>query len=221
MISRICIVSILLLTGAWYISSASKSESIPIRRSLTELPSTIARWTEENDSKFDQKTLSVLGVDDYINRAYSNPDGARVGLYAGYYISQRQGDTIHSPLNCLPGSGWNPIQKDYLTIPIEPDAVGGSNSENITVKRVLIQKGLDQQIVIYWYQSQGRVVASEYWSKFYTVLSSIRMHRTDAALIRIISTVEGTQQTDEEKAEIGAINFVRDLFPLLRQYLPD
>lgn len=221
MISRICIVSLLLLTGAWCIASASKSESIPIRKSLTELPSTIDRWTKENDGEIDRKTLKVLGVDDYVNRVYSNPDGTQVGLYAGYYISQRQGDAIHSPLNCLPGSGWNPVQKNYLTIPIKPGAEGSTHSENITVRRILIQKGLDRQIVLYWYQSQGRVVASEYWSKVFTVMGSIRRHRTDAALIRVISRVEETQPSGEDKAEVAAINFVQNLFPLLYQYLPD
>ena len=53
----------------------------------------------------------MLGVDDYLSRAYYRADGAVVGLYMGYYGSQRQGDTIHSPLNCLPGAGWEPVSR--------------------------------------------------------------------------------------------------------------
>ena len=43
--------------------------------------------------------------------------------------------------------------------------------------------------MLYWYQSRGRVVGSEYWSKIYLVLDAARYNRTDAALVRVVVPV--------------------------------
>jgi EpsI family protein len=82
----------------------------------------------------------------------------------------------------------------------------------VTANRVVIQKGLDRQLVIYWYQSHGRTLASEYASKAYLVLDSIRLHRSDAALVRVVTAAD---------AEPAAIDFIRTLRPVLQRFLPD
>lgn len=219
MVCRAMIVSGFLIAGAVCLTFASKSERVPIRRSLAELPMRIGIWKAERSTELDQATLRILGVDDYTNRIYLGQAGATIGLYIGYYVSQREGDTIHSPLNCLPGAGWNPVRKDILNVPIEAGA--GSQPAEIGINRIVIQKGLDKQVVLYWYQSQGRVIASEYWGKIFTVVDAIRSNRTDAALVRVISPVNGMEQVAEMEAEQNAITFVKALFPLLSQYLPD
>jgi EpsI family protein len=218
-VRRILIISGLFIAGALYLAYASKSESIPIRKSLSELPNRIGQWQEKDSSEFASDTLKVLGVDDYINRTYSSPEGKTVGLYIGYYKSQSQGDTIHSPLNCLPGSGWNPIKKSILGISV--DSNSGLNRSNIKINQIIVQKGLDKQAVLYWYQSHGRVIASEYWDKIYTVIDAIRINRTDAALVRIICPITGPEENSETDAEQDATLFVRNLFPLLKHHLPD
>ena len=114
------------------------------------------------------------------------PCGA-VGLYVGYHDSQRQGDTIHSPLNCLPGAGWQPLEQGRITVSVRDH--GTARPAPIEVNRVVIGKGLDRQLVLYWYQSHRRVVASEYWGKVYTVLDAMRYNRTDAAMVRVITPV--------------------------------
>ena len=75
-------------------------------------------------------------------------------LYVGYYQSQRTGSTYHSPKNCLPGSGWQFVESDHVSVPV-------SNGQSILINKVLIQKGLDKQVILYWYQDRGRVIASE------------------------------------------------------------
>ncbi|MBZ5496021.1 MAG: EpsI family protein [Acidobacteriia bacterium] len=224
MVGRALIVSCLLVAGAVYIGFASKSEPVPIRRSLSELPARIGVWEGEGATELDPTTLRVLGVDDYTNRRYFGTAGASVGLYIGYYRSQRQGNTIHSPLNCLPGAGWNPVEKDILPISINAGAVSEGADPPQTefrINRIVIQRGMDKQVVLYWYQSHGRVVASEYWGKIYAVLDAIRTSRTDAALVRVISPVTSAGEAGETTAEQNAVTFVRDLLPLLGQYLPD
>jgi EpsI family protein len=213
------IVSCVLIAGTLYLASASKSEPVPIRRSLSELPVRIGNWVLDRSAEFDKETLGVLGVDDYSNRLYAGQNGASAGLYIGYYVSQRQGDTIHSPLNCLPGSGWNPVQKSVIAVPVQPGSTQSPQS-TIQINCITIEKGADRQIVLYWYQSHGRVIASEYLGKIYTVLDAIRTSRTDAALVRVICTVGGTEKTAEVQAQQEAIDFVRSLYPLLDQYLP-
>jgi EpsI family protein len=164
----------------------------------------------------DDKILKILGVDDYLNRAYFRPDRSAAGLYVGYYKSQRQGDAIHSPQNCLPGAGWEPTSSAYLAIPV---AVGGESS-TISVNRYVIQKGIDRQLVLYWYQSHGRVVASEYWSKFYLVRDAVSLNRTDAALVRVIVPMAPNVDGAEASAEALAVDFVKRIFPVLPSYLP-
>lgn len=222
MIVRAIIVSSLLVAATFVIALASESEPIPIRIPLSGLPQQIGSWQEKSSLDMDPETLRVLGVDDYIERQYSGPRDTPIGLYIGYYRSQRQGDTIHSPLNCLPGNGWNPAKKEFFSIPVHSGPGNSSDPiREIRINRILIQKGSDRQLVLYWYQSHGRVVASEYWGKIYTVLDAIRTNRTDAALVRVISPVAGMDEAAEKAAAQNAIDFVASLFPLLVDYLPD
>ena len=158
----------------------------------------------------------MLGVDDYLNRVYFGADRAAVGLYVGFYNSQRQGDAIHSPLNCLPGAGWEPLSKSSITIPV----TARMGPTNIDANRYVIQKGLNRQLAIYWYQSHGRTVASEYWSKFFLIRDAVRLNRTDAALVRIIAPIEASLDAGESRAESRAIDFVKAAFPLLGDYIP-
>jgi EpsI family protein len=173
----------------------------------------VGDWEGRPGEDMDSRIISVLGVDDYVNRIYYNQGSFPASLYIGYYQSQREGDTIHSPLNCLPGAGWNPIKSGHIQIPTD-------NGSQIEIKRIVIQKGIAKQVVLYWYQSHGRVIASEYWGKIYTVLDALRTNRTDAALVRIVCPVLGTSEHAETFAEERAVEFIKVLYPLLPRFLP-
>ena len=211
--TRILILCLTLLAAAAVISYASRPEIIPIRQSLSGLPMQIGNWEGRQDSDLDSQVLDVLGVDDYINRVYYNRKHFPASLYIGYYQSQREGDTMHSPLNCLPGAGWNPVKKDYVRVPVDGNSA-------IEINRIVIQKGVEKQVVLYWYQSHGRVIASEYWGKIYTVIDALRTNRTDAALVRVVCPVSGSSANAETTAENHAAEFTASLFPLLNNYLP-
>ncbi len=222
---RAIVVSLVLVLGAVVIGRASKSEAVLPRESLATFPMDISEWRGQPAERFDQQVLTVLGVDEYITRIYTAPTNISVGLYVGYYKSQREGDTMHSPLNCLPGAGWQPVKQERVTIPVATslDAATGqpSGRREILVNRFVIQRGLDKQVVLYWYQSHGRVVASEYWGKVYTVVDAIRLNRTDAAMVRVICPVATNDEAGEVRAEQAATAFVRAMFPLLGRYLPE
>ena len=163
-----------------------------------------------------EEVLEELRVTDYTTRYYTKA-GQGVSLYVGYYDSQRQGASIHSPLNCLPGAGWLPLEQGRRRLSV-PSADG--TSREIEVNRVLIQRGLDRQLVLYWYQSHGRVVASEYWGKVYSVADAIRYNRTDAALVRLVAPVRAEDAEGMRRAEAAAADLARALFPLLTHHLP-
>ncbi len=60
--------------------------------------------------------MAVLKASDYLLRDYREPDGRNMNFYVGYYASQRDGATYHSPLNCLPGAGWVMSEPGKITI---------------------------------------------------------------------------------------------------------
>jgi EpsI family protein len=215
---RLLLLAICFIATSLVLARAERQEIPPLRRPLSELPLTLGDWRGRVEPPFEPAIVQVLGVDDYTLRSY-RPEaaGPRVGLYIGYHEEQRQGDTIHSPLNCLPGAGWIPIESRRMTLDV-PEGAGGAR--RIEVNRVVIERGLDRNLVFYWYQSHGRVVASEYWGKVYTVVDAIRLNRTDAALVRVTVPFERDAAGAVTAAEGAATDFVRTIFPALNDHLP-
>jgi len=174
---------------------------------------TIDRWRGHADPPLTPDVLRVLAADDYMVRTYSSGTSS-AGLFVGYYASQREGDTMHSPLNCLPGSGWEPLKRQRVPIDV-------SAAQPIFVNQLLIQNGLDRQAVVYWYQSHGRVVASEYWGRAYLALDALRLNRTDGAIVRVVVPVRGDDSDAAAAAQQVARQFTRAVFPIVTGYLPN
>jgi EpsI family protein len=216
---RIAVVVGCLMATSAYLVAASRPEVVPPREPLATVPMTIDGWNGRRQPDFTPEVLAILGVDDYITRAYVR-DNTPLDLYVGYHDSQRQGDTIHSPLNCLPGAGWQPIEVGKAVIPVKgaPGTAAGALTP-VEVNRVIIGKGVDRQFVYYWYQSHRRVVASEYSAKIFTVLDAARYNRTDAAMVRVIVPI-AESDTQAQMAEEKARTFVQALFPTLAPHLP-
>ena len=215
--TRVLIIVGCLLATAAGVARADRHEETPLRMAFTLFPMELDDWRGIDRPPLADNILAVLGLDDYITRLYARPNRTYADLYVGYWKSQRQGDAIHSPQNCLPGAGWEPISESQLTFadPRNPAA------PPLSVNRFLIQKGLQRQLVLYWYQSRGRVVGSEYWSKIYLVLDAARYNRTDAALVRVMVPLNGTSTEAEAAAERSALQFVNALMPALTNFLPN
>ncbi|HTD45160.1 MAG TPA: EpsI family protein [Bryobacteraceae bacterium] len=198
----------LVIQGA-LLYSANRPEMVPAGRPLAAVPSMFGSWQLTQEGVVDQETRDVLQADDLLNRYYS--DGrAGANLFVAAFRSQRTGKAPHSPKNCLPGSGWEPLNSDEYSF--DP-GVGAP----ITVNRYVVAHGNDRSLVLYWYQSRDRVVASEYKAKFWVVVDSMRLHRTDTALVRVVVPIANR---DEEAATKMASDFVRSFYGTLRQYLP-
>jgi EpsI family protein len=145
-------------------------------------------------------------------RNYSESNGANpVSLYIAYFPSQRAGDTIHSPKNCLPGAGWAPVQADRIQVSVPGHAPFEAN-------RYLIAQGEDRQLVLYWYWAHNRATAGEYAAKFYLVADSIRMHRSDGSLVRLSTPL--ARGEDVETAQKLLLSFAANVVPLMNTYVP-
>ncbi|HWK10194.1 MAG TPA: EpsI family protein [Vicinamibacterales bacterium] len=183
---------------------------VPVQReSLARFPAQIGEWKSAGEEPLEDDVLQVLGVDEYVNRTYVDRAGLPLNLYIGYYASQRQGNTIHSPQNCLPGSGWQPVEASRIEL-----NAGGTS---FPVNRYVIQKALHRQVVYYWYQGRGRIVANDYANKLWLMLDAARLHRTNGSLVRIV-VPQSLQQPGA--ADHAASEFSRGIAPQLAAYLP-
>jgi EpsI family protein len=206
------LVSVALLVGALLVMQLRfTGEVVPIRKPLDGFPVTVGPWRGREGVMLEADELNVLKVKDYVVRRYMDPSGQDLWLYIGYWDTQRKGAQIHSPRNCLPGAGWEPLEASTVTINLPPPY------GTITVNRFLIQKDQDQQVAFYWYQSQGRAVAGEVAARVQLVKNSIFRNRTDGALVRITAPTRGS--VSETSARL--IDYIRAIYPVLHEYLPD
>lgn len=201
---------LVMAAGMMLTQYASRAEEIHPNRPLADFPRRIGDWQGRED-RFDQQVYDVLGVDDSFLANYRGPDGETVQLYVGFYQSQRQGDIIHSPRNCMPGSGWNISDTEIVSIAPE----GGKGP--VKVIRMVLENGGRKQAMLYWFQSRGRVISSEYWQKIYLVLDSVFRRRTDGSFVRLIAPVSGE---DEAPAFRDLTEFAERVLPVLNEYIP-
>ena len=206
------ILTVLLLSQAAIFYGFSRGEKTPVYRPLDQFPTALGSWQMIQQGVMEPEVKDVLRADDYITRFYGNKDTHKAAnLFVAFFKSQRAGQAPHSPKNCLPGSGWIWTVSD--TIPIQIP----NHSEPVRVNRYIVQKGAEKSLVLYWYQSRERVVASEYMAKVYVVSDALRYNRTDTSLVRVVVPV---QDKDEQGATDNAVSFVQAFFDPLAQFLP-
>jgi EpsI family protein len=208
---RLIIVVVVLLGGTMLLHAMSHGELTVAREPLKDLSYRVGNWTG-TEAPLAPRMIEAVGVTDYASREYFEQGQIPIGLYIGYYASQRTGDTIHSPKNCLPGAGWDPVESGYTTIPV----LGGR--QQIKVNEYVIAQDLNRQLVFYWYQGRGRVVANEYWGKFWMIHDAMTRNRTDGALVRLMTAI-GPDGKDAAHARLE--KFAQELFPSLSKFIPN
>jgi len=187
------------------------SEDVQPNKPFSTFPKEIGAW-KGIEQRFGEKIYDVLGVDDSYLANYRNSNGGQVQLYIGFYQSQREGDLIHSPKNCMPGAGWN-----IVSSAIEELDVSDTDYKKIETIRFKLKNGNHEQAVLYWFQSRGRIISSEYLQKIYLVIDSITRHRTDGSFVRLIAPIH---DGDEEKTMEYIKDFGKLIFPILTEYIP-
>ena len=168
------------------------------------VPYTVDSWHGQDAGPLDEATEETLAADLILNRTYKETDGREADLYVAYYSQQRPGVSIHSPLHCLPGTGWDIVSNDTIGLDL-----GGTPQH---VRRLIAQKAAARVMVLYWYSINGQMISSELASRVQLLSNRIRLGRNDAALVRIAVPV---MDTDDAAAESRGIAFVRALVPHL------
>ena len=196
--------ALLVFQGAAFYGLTRRAESIPRCKPLAEFPTSIGDWRMVREGAIEQEDKDVLRADDYLTRQYAAAPGESANLFVAYFQSQRAGQTPHSPKNCLPGSGWTWSVAD--TIPVD---IAGRR-QPIEINRYIVSKGDDHAVVLYWYQSRDRVVASEYRAALFTAWDALRTNRTDTELVRVVAPVTAS-----------GVEFIQAFFTELRRYNSD
>jgi EpsI family protein len=191
----------------------SATPLFPHRESLAGFPTQTGPWTMVGQTTIDDATAGVLKADDYVLRAYRDEKGEQVDLFIAYYKTQKAGDSMHSPKNCLPGSGWGIVESNEVAMRIENPA------HPVMINRYVIEKNGAKSLVLYWYQANGRVIASEYWGNVFLVLDALRTGRRDGAIVRFVVPI---RKGSDGKTELQlGLDMARNTVPFLPRYVPD
>lgn len=189
-------------------------DDIPARASFTDFPLKLGEWSGKSE-RFERKFVDALNFDDYLLANYQKaPTTPPINLYVGYYATQRADKVPHSPRACLPGGGWKITDFDTTALPSD-----GKTDRSLQVNRAVISNGVHKQLVYYWFQQRGRRVTSEYMVKWHLLWDSVSRHRSDGALVRIMTIVTPTE--DIAEADRRLTGFLQQLEPLMSAYVPD
>ena len=205
--------SAILLAGlAWHLTPA-RAAVTPQRDPLVLFPLSLGDWQGQR-STLDATIERVLSADDYLVADFAKQTaGSSVNLFVAYYKSQTQGSGIHSPEVCIPAGGW-----EVSTWKPARTGIQMPSGEPLTVNRAIIQKGLNRQLVYYWFEQRGRQLTSDYAAKAYTVWDSMTLGRTDGALIRVVTPIEPAET--ESGADQRLQRFLERALSKMPTYVP-
>ena len=210
--SVIACAALLAVTVMVSLQIEGREESLPPRQSFLEFPMQLAEWQGEPIA-MERQYVEVLRFDDYLLANYQGTSGP-INVYAAYYRSQKSGQATHSPKTCIPGGGWEITSFDEVSVPD-----GQRTERGFLANRVLIQKGDQKQVVLYWFKQRNRLVTSEYLVKFFLLWDSLTINRSDGALIRLVADVQPGET--EEAADQRVMQMAAVVHPLLPTYVPD
>jgi len=197
------------------------TQVIPERIPFSAFPRSFDAWRCEQPFEMDEKTLQNLGASDYFACLFTREDAvAGVDLYVGYHETQIREEgggagenSIHPPKHCLPGSGWDIIAHDVVVMDVD-----GLPQQPARVNRLVIAKGEARQLVYYWYQTQGRVIAEDWRKIVFLSWDRLRRHRTDGALVRFTTPFN---PKSEQAADDRVLELAHHVVPVLGAYVPE
>jgi|TARA_R100001143_G_scaffold44583_1_gene39908 exosortase D (VPLPA-CTERM-specific) len=184
----------------------NREEEVPAHEGFISFPLQFTDWIGQHD-KLDERVIDQLGMSDYLFVNYTGIDRNVVNLYVAYYETQRKGVSPHSPRVCIPGGGWEIAD-------FRRDEVNGH-----PINRVVIKNGDQEQLVYYWFQGRGRIIANEYSNKWYLFNDAILENRTDGALVRYVTPVSPGETLKDADARIKLL--MDQTGPELKRYIAD
>ena len=205
---RFYLLFIFLGFAAFYVYTHSEAD-VPINTPLDQFPQHAGGWTMTGQVRFDERVLAVLLPTDYLSRSYTNSRGDKLSLYIGFHNGGPDSGPIHSPKQCLPGSGWNQLTEEVRHVTLDV--------EDIPYVSAIYQKDSEKQLFLYWFQVRNQILTNEYALKLAMIKNSVLSNRRDSAFIRLsVMATDG----EEKATEIGE-QFIRDFYPAIRESLPE
>jgi exosortase D (VPLPA-CTERM-specific) len=189
------------------------AEIIPGRSSFAQFPMELGPWHGSRQS-LDAIFTDQLQMDDYVLANYVNDAGRSANFYVSWYNSQRKGEAVHSPRACLPGGGWQIREFARRTLPGIT-----MNGEPLRVNRAIVELGNQRELVYYWFQQRGRIIDSEFAVKWYLFWDAVTRHRTDGAMVRLMTGLPPSG--DESEADRQLTGFASRMAPELPHYIPN
>jgi EpsI family protein len=210
-----------LIANFYVYNEFARAQVFPPREEFATFPLQLGDWSCPQRDFMDAATLENLGATDYLICDYHRTEPAAfVGVYVGYHKAQVREEgggsaenSIHPPKHCLPGSGWDIIGHSVVELDIP-----GLPQRPAKVNRMVIAKGDARQMVYYWYQTQGRVIADDWQKIAYLSWDRARSGRTDGALVRFTVPI---LHKDEDAAERQIHELANEIVPHLAAYIPD
>lgn len=203
----------LALSAAWSFAPARDAARMD-RDPYALFPLTLGAWSGTT-SLLDPQIEESLGADDYISAYFRNPgEAAGVDLFLSYYYTQIDGRSIHAPEICLPGGGWEIFSLNPVEVDLADAGLGA-----VTLNRAVIQKGLEKQLVYYWFEGRGRQMSHDFMTRFRTVADSMTLNRTDGGLVRVITPILPEEAPAD--ADARARRFLLASVDQLHRYIPE
>jgi EpsI family protein len=193
------------LAATWAVATLSANRSPEaLAQPLESIPRQLGSWTGSEDRELDAATERVLKPSAYLSRTYHR-GGIGLDFFTAFYALQEAGETMHSPRNCLPGSGWEVWRHETVDVNVE--------GKTVTLNHYGVQNGTRRMVVLYWYQTPERIVANEYYAKVCLVVDAVLRTRTSGSIVRIVAP-------DEPAAVKAALEFAAEMIPQLQRCLP-
>ena len=206
---RLFTAAVFLIVAGCAARGVGHGEPVKLVQPFAEFPATIGGWRGRS-VRLTGEIEKRVGVSDYLYRMYERQQADFLHFYVGYYETQRHGEMIHSPKNCLPGTGWYIASRERAVLDLAPHPP-------FEVNKFVVENGIERQLVLYWYQQAGgRIVTNEYMGRVHLVLDAFRLARTDAALVRLSVPFDGSS----DQALHAAVDFLREAYPRLMRFLP-
>jgi len=198
---------LLLFTGLYL--NIHRDVDVPMMKPFEQFPRIIGEWHMTGETTLSDEVQKVLKATDTLSRQYADHDGKRVNLYIGYHSGGQGSGEIHSPKNCLPGSGWYEVSTNRTQL----DVAG----KKVNLVQAIYRKGESSELFLYWFQVRDKTISEEYSLKLAEIWNSMRYRRRDASFIRVSVPFE----TKEQAAVATGKRFIQDFLPAIESFLPN
>ncbi len=189
-------------------------ESVPLASPLKTIPLKVGEW-QGATHEIPSDELMKIAAEDTLMRTYERKGTGRgtaqVSLYIAYFGGVR-GTAPHHPDICMPGAGWEIIDREMPTMEV-------GLSEPVEVHQDVFEHRVGQQkrLVVWWEYIHGENVASRTMQRLKWVLPKFMGGKRGSVLQVQISIDYGDDVTPQKKI---VEEFMSVLGPRLKEVLP-